>query len=246
MFTLKKSRKVGLCAAMRCVDRASDLLCERHEQEWNEAGKPSLQAADSPRPAQGGGLLPVHVRAELDTERGRAQEALQLIQSLPLATSQDLELAGGLYNEARARVKALEEKRKSVTDPINAALREINGWFRPVREFYESCGKALNERMAARLAELKAEQDEALAKIQELKAEAPAEAFEIAHRPAEAPSNVGVAEVLEYQVVDFSALPDEYKLVNDAKIKQALRERGVALAIPGIVVSSRTQLRAKP
>ena len=187
------------------------------------------------------------IESAMTQERHDAQAALAHIQRFPLDTPEQRDQAGRLINLAKDKIQELETQRKSVTDPLNGTIKTVNGWFKPVREFYEACQVSLKQRLADRLRELAAEQQAALATVQELGGHATAETFAVAHATPSAPSAVQTREVWKFEVVDFKRLPDEYKMADESKIRKVVQAMKGDCDIPGIriepelvIVSGRT------
>ena len=172
MFKIVQKPTESQCAAMRCkgspevcVDPERGIyLCEKHAAQWVAAGEPPLGGSAAPT---GTALVPASEQAALEQERKDAQESLDLIRGLPNDTQDDMNLLGALGTEARQRVDALEERRKAATGPMNKALREINSWFKPARDFYQDGIKILNAKLAEGQARAQAAQDAALQAIED-------------------------------------------------------------------------------
>lgn len=227
---LKKSRTEGQCAAMRCKEPA-EYLCPKHAVEEPEAA-----------PAEDGGYLPTKVQAQLTTDRGNLQEALQLAQILPLDTQEGVDMAGEMVAMAMNLKKEKEEQRRSVTDPLNAAVKTINSWFRPVTETCDSIVSTLKKRVADALVLAQQKQDEALKAIEESGGKASPEHLMVAHNTPQKPDNMTISQVPVGYVVDFQALPDAYKVANNNAIQVDVK-RGIA--IPGIEVRMESKVIAR-
>lgn len=148
-------------------------------------------------------------------------------------------------------LKKLEDKRTSVTGPLNDALRNINAWFTAPREALQGAKKKIGERMAQfekaeRDRETKA-QAEAEQKARENREELQrraaiaaakgneAKAQELATRATEvvaakvdivAPKAAGVntfGDVWEFEVIDKNKLPSQYLQADLVKIGQMVR-----------------------
>ena len=91
--------------------------------------------------------IPKDVEKELQAEAKSTGEAMQVLSDLAIQNDDDLAFAGDVLKDAKTRWKALEEKRTAVTGPLNAALREINGWFKPVQEPLKRAESILKEKI---------------------------------------------------------------------------------------------------
>ena len=243
MFTLKKTQKKGVCAAMRCKASAADLLCPKHELEWKAAGCPLLSAEPA---AAVGGLTRPDLKIRLDQEREKAARALAMIQHLPSDTPAALEKLGALVNTAGAMINKLEEERKREVQPRNDAVKEINSWFKPVTDFYRSAQKALKDKIADAISRQEQARNNALAEIALDVDSARPEAFALAHAPLAEPSSVQVRERVTYAVQDADKVPEEYwtrvlnyKLI-EADVKAGKEIPGVMRIVEKQVVAGRT------
>ena len=240
MFTLKKTQKHGTCSAMRCKDPAADLLCAKHHLEWKEAGAPPLSA--EPKAAIGALANPEY-QQRMDMERERAARCLAMIQHLPSDTPQALEKLGMLVNSCKGMIDKLEEERKGQVQPLNDAVKTINGWAKPPIQFYEAAMKAIKGKIAAALDAQAKARTEALAQIAAGAGEAPAEAFALAHAPVQAPSSVQTRTRVTYVVVDQSALPERYwtRSINQDLVDMDAK---AGIAIPGVERREETVIAA--
>lgn len=234
---LKKTMTQGVCAAMRCKNPAPDLLCAKCEDKWREAGSPALTKENEPGTSL---AIPTHIQAELTTERAKYQDAIQMVRTMPLSNQTQIDKAGQFVGMAQSKIKELEEQRKSVVQPLNNVVKEINSWFRPVVESLETVRDILKERIAESIAAGQKAQDEALRKIEEGGGKADASTLLVAHNTPVAPNNITVRKVLVPKVLNFNLLPDRFKEVNMPALKAAVAagERD----IPGVLIEDVDQV----
>lgn len=144
----------------------------------------------------------------------------------------------------------LEDKRTSVTGPLNEALRTINDWFRAPADALKHAKQVIGTRMAKFESDEKARErreneeaerkarenreelqrraDAALAKGNEAKAQELVARIETTvAKPADivAPKAKGVSlgEHWEFEVIDKAALPEVHKIANQSSIGQVVR-----------------------
>lgn len=163
--------------------------------------------------------LDLALKYALETERQRTVDAIRKASEFPLETAAQRDKLSALSAQAHERVKALEAERTSVTKPLNEVLRTINGWFKPTRDSLEAFQATAKQRIGARLAELRAEQDAALAQIESGAGRAPDEAFAIAHQAVEVPAGMSARTVYELRVDDLEQIPKAFLLPNVALIR---------------------------
>jgi hypothetical protein len=239
MFAIKKTRTTGKCSAMRCTEDAKDLLCARHEAEWQEAGAPPLTrdvASAVGSASKGDALAPIE--AKLTTARHEAQLELAAIAQLPSETEEDAALLAAYVNAASAKIKELDDERKSAVGPLNATVKKINGWFSPVIEFYTQAKSMCGSKLSERVKRLEAEQTAALVEIQANAGNADAGTYLAAHATPQTPAGVQVRRKLKWRVVDFSKIPEHFltMVVHEAVVQGQIDQTGLQTSIPGIEV----------
>ena len=185
---------------------------------------------------------------EKDTQL-MAQEASSLV----IRTQNDFELAGSMRMRIKGKIKELDEKRKSITVPLDMAKKNIMALFNPIIERLNNGIEILDQGVIifseeqdrkAREAQAKADQEARLARE---KAEAKAKELEAQGKPERAASyqakadaviapvimaatpkvaGQGIQEKWYAEVIDFKALSDDYKLPNQSaldKLAQAMK-----------------------
>jgi hypothetical protein len=135
-------------------------------------------------------------------------------------------------------VKELAAERDSVKDPLKAAIKKIDSWFKPNIDTLEAIKNTFARRIGQVYADRERARSEALRVIQANAGAAPAEAFTAAHAITTAPEESGgLIETVTVEVTDFTILPDEYKIltINMPKLKAAA-DAG-AREIPGVRIT---------
>jgi hypothetical protein len=141
---------------------------------------------------------------------------LEVLQNWQLQTPEDVVKAGELLTGAHARWKALDELRKSVTQPAYQAQKTINDHFRPaldawlraknetkrVMQEYRQIQEAANQ---ARIEAAAAGNAAALAQVQEIVP----------------PPGVSYQEDIDIQITNFDLIPREWLSVDWGKLKIA-------------------------
>ena len=177
-------------------------------------------------------------------------EAIKLqryAQSQVIRTADDLKPAtNDLFIIAKIK-KALEEKRKDYVKPLQDHVKTINDAFKTFMEPIESADKIIRQKVLAFQAEqehIRREQEEinrlrmdAARKEMELKGEI-SEPVQLVEVMIESPrrvstdmGTVGQRMINKWEIVDFKLVPDEYKMVDSAKITKLVNGGGT---IPGI------------
>lgn len=183
-------------------------------------------------------LLPVKVQESLTVERKSAQESLAMIVNLAITSQADLDFAGELLGLTKSKIKELEAQRTSVTGPLNQAVKTVNGWFKPVTEFYGSCEKALKEKIATHMLAEQAKQDAALREIEAGAGDASPEAFAAATSVHEAPKNVSLKPRFKWTVTNWAIIPGRFKkmVLAEDLVEREIAEHGINANIPGLLI----------
>lgn len=183
-------------------------------------------------------------------------------QSLVISNNSDYELAGNLRMRIKGKIKDLDEKRKSITQPLDMVKKNIMALFNPIidrlnegvmtidkgalayeeeqeRMAREAQAKAEEEaRKAREKAEAKAREFEAKGKTEKAaewqeKAEAVVAPVIIAEIPKVA--GQGTREIWRAEVIDFKKLPDAWKLPNQSALDKHAQNTKGKVSISGVI-----------
>lgn len=169
--------------------------------------------------------LPVHVRTEIAPEAAQMAAALQVVNAHAIHDQSSFAYASDLLKLAKERWKFYEDRRTAVTGPLNAALREVNSWFKPVQEPYKQIEMILKSKIAQYTLAEKARAEQAMQQaavaIQAGNAAAAAQHV-AAMGPAPVAQGISVKEYWDFEVVDENAVPREFLSVDPRKIQAAI------------------------
>lgn len=166
------------------------------------------------------------------------------------SATNDLSIISGLK-------KAIEEKRKEYTQPINDHLKAINEAFKTFTEPLDRADRITRDKVLEYRQEQERRRKEAeeIARLEREAAEMraaltgePVVVPEVVEAPAVAPDHyraemgtLGKATIWKFEVIDFALVPDEYKIVDAGKVGRVVRA-GLR-SIPGIRIYSGESLR---
>jgi gluconate kinase len=165
--------------------------------------------------------------------------ATGVVESMDLTKDSNIQILQDISAEASRLHKELEAERVSATKPLNATLRQINGWFKPVMTACDT----LKRRANARLVEASKAREEAreLA-LGEIAKQGPhivnTVIMPAQAKPVELPKGVGRA-VIEVHVDDAAKVPREYLMPDLAAIKRdatRAQKDGTPFKVPGITI----------
>ena len=147
----------------------------------------------------------------------KSQEIIGTIR-LPKAinTEADEMLAADCLKEVKTKYKTIEEYRKFFTDPLQKEKSSIDKQFKPIKDRLIQVETHIKKQMCLYRME---KQKLALAQAQEtpmLPVEAPKAKIKTDN------ATVSYKKIWEYEVTDFSQIPEQYLTVDNKKIMEAI------------------------
>lgn len=167
--------------------------------------------------------LAPEVKTELLVERDEAAAMLAMAEQV---FREDPSFAGDAVKEAKARYKALDERRKQITRPLLDAKNSVDGLFKPPMELWARVERLARDVLNRGVAERRAEQTAALEDPN-----ATSEQVAAAIAKPVIPDNARTRSVLRFRVTDESKVPDRYWSLNELLVIADLR---AGLEIDGI------------
>jgi len=177
--------------------------------------------------------------------------------ALVIASDDDVKGATNDLSIISGLKKAIEEKRKEYTQPINEHLKAVNEAFKTFTEPLDRADRITRDKVLAyrQEQERRRQETEEIARMEREAAERkaaltgePIVAPEVVEIPPEAPDRyraemgtLGKATIWKWEVVDFPLLPDRFKMENATLIGKVVRagER----EIPGVRIWAEETLR---
>jgi len=208
----------------------------------------------------GAGTVVLRVKPQIDTAVTKlGDEIIRLAmyaQSLVITGNEDLARATNDLTLMLGLKKSLEESRREYVAPLQAHESEVNDVFRKLREPLMAAVDTIKAKMVAYQEEEKRKQEKeeeinvmrraAAEKQMELKGELsePVDEVEVRTVATVVRTDVGTATMVmikKFEVVDFAALPDEFKLPDAVKIGKVVRA-GIG-HIPGVRIYEEANVR---
>jgi hypothetical protein len=132
-------------------------------------------------------------------------------------------------------IRTLENKRKEITDPMNAALKSVRGLFEEPLGHLSRAKAKVQSALSLYRTEIEARKAEQLDKALD---HPTADAQRIALEVSTAPATVlaGVRETTDYEIVveDPAKVPAEFLVVDVAAIRKAVKAAEGRCEIPGV------------
>lgn len=203
--------------------------------------------------------------------RALVEESKQILsgaKEFKIATNVSYRLAGEELKKIKGAVKRLEDLRTSITKPMDVAKKAVMDLFRDPAEWLANAERTIKAAMVtyqneldrlareerARAEQAAREEQDRLAAASVQAAErgdmertddlqARAEAVQPVAIIREAPKVAGISfrEVWKFEITDAAAIPREYLLVDESKIRRVVQAMKADTKIPGVRVFSDKQ-----
>lgn len=187
---------------------------------------------------------------KLAEQKREATELKAFLAERPCETPEEEAWFSSTLSSVRGLHKALEDQRTAITKPILASKAAVDALFAPVTKPLKECEGVIRQKLAdaARIrfqAEREARQ---LAEVAAAQGRHEDVLEALASAPVHVPTSGSSARMVWVAIVeDFSALPDAFKLPNEAALAAAGKTAGTGQpdAIPGVAWVLDAAVRAK-
>lgn len=158
-----------------------------------------------------------------------AEQARKLTAGLVVSDTKSEQFAIQFAKSARAKKRELEHERDLALRPLKDVIARITNWFREPIGVWEHAERICKSAVSDYQAEIRRAHTAALV-------EATSAAERAAAVESLAPKPVGYSERDQWsaEVVDSTAVPREFLVVDQRRLDQLAREQKDALAIPGV------------
>lgn len=194
-------------------------------------------------PSEGLVKFDATTKASLVTEKSTGSELLEAIRDMTIEDQADLDLAAEALADAKGNFKRLEERKKTVTDPLTTAINEVRSWFKPAQDVYKEVEGILKEKIAAYHTKRDAENRKALQAAADAHAAGSFTEVGAALSTISTPEKIAglsVRDAWTFEVVSIEMVPREYLYVNETLVKAQMKKTsadsptGEPEPIPGI------------
>jgi len=174
----------------------------------------------------------------------------ELAHTVQVNSEEEYQTAAEVLLQVKEKIKAIEEVRKSFVGPLNATVKTINAFFKEPRTQFEMAEAHLKRAMGAYKAKLEAARQKTLqeAAVQAQAGDAvgfTALMVRAAAQPvAEAPGTHSVVR-WKFEVTDEAAVPREFLMVDERKIRAHVTKLKGEARIPGVRVYEETSIVAR-
>jgi hypothetical protein len=177
------------------------------------------------------------VMAFVTEEKSGIDQSLDLIRRMELRKHADLEFASNALQEVAKRHDALDGKRKSWVDPLNAVVKDINATLKPLIDALKEAEGILKDKIGRYAVTLEQARTKLLADAGDMAKANPSQAESMIAQAAalEPPKVKGVTVSTEWagEVVDEKLIPREYLVPNVEMLNAMTKAKGSDPGIPG-------------
>lgn len=167
-----------------------------------------------------------------------ARAEIEALDGWTIDTAEESDMAAVHVQTAITRKKALEKTRKTITVPMNAALKATNDLFRPPREALEKIEGLLKSKIADYIEAIEKKNDAALSTVASAETAEGATAALATVAVVDAPAGVTVRHKWRAEVFRADIVPDEFHTPDLDKIQAytngAVKMHGAPTPIPGV------------
>ncbi len=187
---------------------------------------------------------------------------IEKIERVEVKNDEDVKQASDWLGQIKARIKRIEDKRIEYTKPLNDQVKKINADFKTLAEPYlnmeyvikKAIGGYMDEQRRIEIERVKKEERERRLEAERIAQEEQItnrEALKIIEKPkiVEAPKTVKTETskiigkvVVKFEIVDPSKVPDEFKIVDERLVRQAVNSGKRRIA--GVRIWEETQVNA--
>jgi glutamate synthase domain-containing protein 1 len=182
---------------------------------------------------------------EIETLKEQETRMLQALSNITIATQEDYDNVANLGKKVSAYIKSIDTKEKSITKPINDSLKSIRDLFRPFKEVAEAKKEEIKSVMVAFVraeeAKRKLEEERISKRVEKGTMREDTAVTKLASIEESTVVTTGTTtSVLKMTVLSIKDIPEEYLIVNEAKLKEAYR---AGIEVSGVSFTYETNIR---
>ncbi len=188
---------------------------------------------------------PDPVQAEITAATTEADEVLSEVKTFVIGNDADLTLAADLLADVKGRNKRLAEMKEQATRPINEALKNIRGWFRPAEDKLAQIEQAIKASIATFTNAQEQARRDAVKQLEASATSGEAQVALTALSTAQVAPVVGLStrKIWQMEILDASAVPRQYCTPDEVMIRAAVTS-GVR-EIPGVRIFEKTVVASR-
>jgi len=175
-----------------------------------------------------------------------AQGVLDEMESLVIASQEDMEFAAAILKEIKGKAKNLTAMRDAATKPMAAALSTVRSWFLEPLKLLLSCEKQIKLKMSDAMDSEHDRMSAALQEVGDLAVSQGSAGSTIQEVNSKFSDIAGISTRISFSfdILDMSKVPDKYIAVCEKTVMSDIRAAKGNINIPGIRVIRNTSIAA--
>lgn len=167
-------------------------------------------------------VMPEAIEPQAKELTNQANQIYQDLAQYQIATPQEYETGVEAIKKARAIKKAIDEKRKEMTKPLDEAKKRIMDFFRPAMDKLDKIIIKVNQEMSAYR---RKQEEEARKREEELKKQAREDDIFVPEVTPDIPkTDIKVRKVWKFKVVDKSKIDAKFLIPDEKAINELVRK----------------------
>lgn len=231
---VQKGRETGYTSVDDFLDKAVSWFGWTETTGWNMDGNAEQVA------------ITLAVKQEAQSSRVLFEQ----VKAFVIYDQQGLDIAGSILKDVKARWKDIEARRKTITQPMQAALKNVQALFKEPLDYYAGIETMLKEKILEAQARARAAQDAALLAVQQAHAAGDRTQVAVAmHQAQQAeavnPEGLQTRSVWTYAVMDEQQIPREFWVVDHQALAAYVRQTKGSVKIPGVHIYEQSTVAVK-
>lgn len=172
------------------------------------------------------------------------------VKAFTIYDQQGLDIAGSILKDVKGRWKEIEARRKTITQPMQAALKNVQALFKEPLDYYASIESMLKNKILDAQQRARAAQDAALLAVQAAhaagdRAQVAVAMHQVQQAEAVNPEGVGNRSTWTYAVMDEQQIPREFWIVDHTALAAYVRQTKGTVKVPGIYIYEQPTVAVK-
>lgn len=222
---VQKGRETGYTSVDDFLDKAVSWFGWEEKTGWGMEGNAEQVA------------ITLAVKQEAQSSRALFEQ----VKAFVIYDQQGLDIAGSILKDVKARWKDIEARRKTITQPMQAALKNVQALFKEPLDYYAGIETMLKDKILEAQARARAAQDAALLAVQQ--AHAAGDRVQVAvalHQAQQAeavnPEGLQNRSTWTYSIIDAQQVPREFWVIDYQALAAYVRQTKGTVKIPGVHV----------
>lgn len=231
---VRKVRTAGYISVDDFLDKAVSWFGWEERTEWGMQGNAEQVA------------ITLAVKQEAQNSRILFEQ----VKAFTIYDQRGLDIAGSILKDVKARWKDFDARRKAITQPMQAALKNVQALFKEPLDYYAGIEAMLKEKILDAQERARQAQDAALQAVQQAHAAGDRTQVAVAMHQAQQsetvnPEGVQTRSGWAYAIIDQQQVPREFWVIDHQALAAYVRQTKGTVKIPGVHVYEQATVAVK-